>query len=90
MLKNLVIRGLAVSVIPSLSLIPLYLPLPQGMSKYSKFHQPELANSYLHSFLPPTIKLWNRLPEHSTIIVSAQSVEHFRELIFLNLYPLLL
>ena len=29
-------------------------------------------------FLPSTVKLWNRLPEH---LVSAQLVEYFRELI---------
>ena len=39
------------------------------------------VNSYLHSFLPSTVKLWKRLPEH---LVDAQLVENFRELI-LNL-----
>ena len=29
------------------------------------------VNSYLHSFLPTTTKLWNRLPEH---LVEAQSL----------------
>ena len=53
-----------------------YLPLPEDMYKDSA-----IVNSYLHSLLPSTVKLWNRLPEN---LVSAQSVEHFRQLI-LNL-----
>ena len=66
----------ALAVIPSLFLTPL--------STITRGHMQRLTvpsarvNSYLHSFLPTTTKLWNRLPEH---LVGAQLLEHFRELI---------
>ena len=67
-------RGLV--EIPSLSLIPLFTAT---RGHVHRFRIPSArVNSYLHSFLPSTVKLWNRLPEH---LVSTQSVEHFRELI---------
>ena len=69
-----IIRGFA--LIPSLSLLLL---CTSTRGHVQRFKIPSArVNSYLHSFLSSTVKLWNRLPEH---LVSAQSVKHFRELI---------
>ena len=41
-------------------------------------------NSYLYSFLPSTIKLWNNLPQH---LVELSTLEQFKTQLLIYLYP---
>ena len=69
-----VTRGLA--EIPSIDLTPL----SSITRAHSRRYQIPSArvNSYLYSFLPTTIKLWNKLPQE---IVDASSLDQFKELL---------
>ena len=67
-----IIQGLA--IIPSISLTPLTTST-RGHS--CRYRSPSArVDSYLYSFLPTTIKLWNQLPQH---LVTSSSLDHFRK-----------
>ena len=67
-------RGLAET--PFMDLIPLST-ITRAHSR--RYQIPSTrVNSYLYSFLPTTIKLWNKLPQE---IVDAPSLDHFKKLL---------
>ena len=65
--------------IPFILLIPHHTEFETRGHPYHFHIPPARVNSYLHSFLPSTVRLWDHLPQH---LVELSTLEQFKTQLF--------